>query len=176
MVKKRHEELLKALGKIAPEDWDKALEMLAIEKLATGDTYFGEQFDADDTILMQQNIKSDFPIFHETKAGKAIERGRRVGELEAEIKVLRDKVDEALAVNMAFQTASGEFRERMAKILVELQTVPPETDLYIYMKTVTGEALGEFSKTEIIAAKAEAGIPLGEEERKLLRAALQSLE
>ncbi len=172
MVKKHHEDLTKALAKMELEDWDKALEMLAIEKLGAGDTYFHEQFNENEVELMVQNIKDDFPIFHETDVEKAMEKGKQVGELELEIKVLHDKLDEALAVNMAFQKASGEFRERTARVLVMVQSPPAgllEPELPDYTRSIAGEMLREFSTAEIVTAKAAVGVALTDEEVAFLR-------
>lgn len=172
MVKKHHEDLTKALAKMELEDWDKALEMLAIEKLGAGDTYFHEQFNEDEVELMVQNIKDDFPIFHETDVEKAMEKGKQVGELELEIKVLRDKVDEALTVNMAFQKAAAEFRERMARAFVVVREPPAAlsgTDQFDFMESIIRNTLKEFSMAEVVTAKAAAGVALTDEEVKFLR-------
>lgn len=183
MNKKHHEELTKALEKIQPSDWDKALERLAIVKLGVGDTYFHEQFNPDEVELMAQNIKDDFPILHETDVEKAIEKGifdaGRIEELKRENKTLRDRLDEALAVNLAFQGAAGEFREKMARALIELASLPLrlEDDRPIDGEDVEGifrMALSVFSETEIIAAKAEVGVPPTGEEMEKLRKALKS--
>jgi len=176
MIKKHHEDLTKALAKIVADDWDKALEMLAIEKLGAGDTYFHEQFNPDEVELMVQNIKDDFPIFHETDVEKAIEKGifdaGRIEELKRENKTLRDRLDEALAVNMAFQKASGEFRERTARVLAMVQNPPAallEPELPDYTRSIAGEMLREFSTAEIVTAKAAVGVALTDEEVAFLR-------
>ncbi len=172
MVKKRHEELTKALAKIAPEDWDKALEMLAIEKLGAGDTYFHEQFNPDEMELMVQNIKDDFPILHQTAIEKKIEKGRWVEEHEVDLQAARDKMDKALAVNIAFQKAAAEFREKMARVLVVVREPPAAlsgVDQFAFIENVVMNTLGEFSTGEVVTAKAAVGVALTDEEVAFLR-------
>lgn len=152
-----------------------------IDKLAKADSYFRDDlryhdFDFQDIDIIKKNIRSDFPLFSETKFKKWIERvvdvyQRRADNLakmliiaQATIRVYRISINDLEAENKTLR----QFKHTMLANLLEIYYATDKDS----MEEEIDAVLKSYPDEEVMKIKLEMDYPLTQDEKTKLMTAL----